>query len=152
MKNVFMGDSKLNSLSKKIYLQLENPSEDNTLGDRDKVINILKDKYTNVVMSYEAMKKLYPMCRDNDFKITVTMLKREYDWIITNIESGDTTNNHYGLAVDLGSTTIIMQLVNLNNGEVIAEESIFNKQIKYGEDILTRILYKRKKEWLRGDL
>ena len=146
MKNVFMGDSKLNSLSKKIYLQLENPSEDNTLGDRDKVINILKDKYTNVVMSYEAMKKLYPMCRDNDFKITVTMLKREYDWIITNIESGDTTNNHYGLAVDLGSTTIIMQLVNLNNGEVIAEESIFNKQIKYGEDILTRIFYTKEKK------
>ena len=131
----------MNSLSEKIYLQLENPSEDNTKGDKDRIIEALENKYKNIIMPYKIIKTLYPMCRNSYFNITVTLVKREHDWVITKVEPGDTTNYHYGLAVDLGSTTIIMQLVDLNNGKVLGEESVFNRQIKYGEDILTRIFY-----------
>lgn len=133
-------------LCEKIYLELDMPSNEDTVGDKDRIINKLKDEYNNIIMPYEIVKMLYPMCRNNDFKITVTLIKRENDWIITNIEGGNTTKNNYGLAVDLGSTTIIMQLVNLNNGQVIAQESTFNKQIKYGEDILSRIFYTKQYE------
>ena len=133
-------------LSEKIYLQLNMPNENDTLGDKDRILDSLKNKYINVIMPYKIVKKLYPMCRENDFKSTVTLVKRENDWIITNVEGGDTTDSHYGLAVDLGSTTIAMQVVNLNNGQVIAQESTFNKQIKYGEDILSRIFYTKQYE------
>ena len=122
------------------------PSDEDTLGDKDRIIKALEEKYTNVVMPYDVVKTLYPMCRNSSFKITVTMIKKEYNWLITKVESGNTSKNHYGLAVDLGSTTIIMQLVDLNNGQVIAEESTFNKQIKYGEDILSRIFYTKQYE------
>ena len=122
------------------------PSDEDTLGDKDRIIKALEEKYTNVVMPYNVVKTLYPMCRNSSFKITVTMIKKEYNWLITKVESGNTSKNHYGLAVDLGSTTIIMQLVDLNNGQVIAEESTFNKQIKYGEDILSRIFYTKQYE------
>ena len=131
----------MKSLSEKIYMELEMPGEYNTIGDKDRIINALLEKYENITMPYKIIKKLYPLCRDNDFKITVTIVKREYDWVITDIEGGNTSDNHYGIAVDLGSTTIVMQLVNLNNGQVLVEESTFNKQIKYGEDILSRIFY-----------
>lgn len=136
-----MGDKVLKSLSEKIYLQLENPSEDNTIGDKDRIIEALENKYKNIIMPYKVIKSLYPMCRNSNFNITVTLVKREYDWIIIKVEPGDTRNCHYGLAVDLGSTTIIMQLVDLNSGQILGEESVFNKQIKYGDDILTRIFY-----------
>ena len=129
----------MKALSEKIYLELDMPEENDTVGDKDRIINALRNKYQNIIMPYKIVKLLYPMCRDNNFKITVTIMKKENDWIITNVEGGDTSDSHYGLAVDLGSTTVIMQLVNLNNGQVIAEESTFNKQIKYGEDILSRI-------------
>lgn len=122
------------------------PSDEDTLGDKDRIIKALEEKYTNVVMPYNVVKTLYPMCRNSSFKITVTMIKKEYNWLITKVEEGNTSKNHYGLAVDLGSTTIIMQLVDLNNGQVIAEESTFNKQIKYGEDILSRIFYTKQYE------
>lgn len=122
------------------------PSEEDTLGDKDRIIEALKEKYTNVVMPYDVVKTLYPMCRNSSFKITVTMIKKEFNWIITKIEAGNTSKSHYGLVVDLGSTTIIMQLVDLNNGQVIAQESIFNKQIRYGEDILSRIFYTKQYE------
>ena len=136
----------MNSLSIKIYLELNMPGDNDTVGDKDRIINALSDKYKNIIMPYKIIKKLYPLCRNSNFKITITMIKREHDFIITDIEGGDTTNEHYGIAVDLGSTTIIMQLVNLNNGEVICEESIFNKQIQYGEDILSRIFYTKERK------
>lgn len=136
----------LKSLSEKIYLELDMPNEDDTLVDKDRIIHALENKYENITMSYNIVRKLYPICRENNFKITVTILKRQYDWVITNVEGEDTSSYNYGLAVDLGSTTIIMQLVDLNNGQVIAQESTFNKQIKYGEDILSRIFYTKQYE------
>ena len=117
-------------LCEKIYLELDMPNENDTLGDKDRIINALKDKYENITMPYKIVKKLYPMCRENNFKITVTILKRQYDWVVTNVEGKDTSNCNYGIAVDLGSTTITMQLINLNNKQVIAQESTFNKQVK----------------------
>ena len=109
----------MNSLSKKIYLQLNPPTDDDTLGDKDRILNSLKDQYENIEMPYKVVRSLYPLCRNCDFNITVTLVKREYDWVITKVESGDRTSEHYGLAVDLGSTTVIMELVDLNTGKVI---------------------------------
>ncbi|SCH74141.1 methylamine methyltransferase corrinoid protein reductive activase [uncultured Clostridium sp.] len=137
----------MKSLSEKIYLELNIPDSNDTTGDKDRILNFLNAKYKNVIMPYNITKSLYPLCRNNNFKITVTMVKRENDWIITRIEENDTTNEHYGLAVDLGSTTIIMQLINLNNGYIISEESVFNKQIKYGDDILSRIFYTKENKY-----
>ena len=77
---------------------------------------------------------------------------REYDWVLTEVEAGDTTNVLYGLAVDYGSTTIIMQLIDLKSGNVISEEREENGQIKYGTDILTRIIYSMETEEHRKNL
>ncbi|MFR5132326.1 MAG: hypothetical protein ACLTDP_06985 [Terrisporobacter sp.] len=73
----------MNSLSEKIYLELDMPSDEDTLGDKDRIIKALEEKYTNVVMPYDVVKTLYPMCRNSSFKITVTMIKKEYNWLIT---------------------------------------------------------------------
>lgn len=59
------------------------------------------------------------MCRDAGFDITVTLVRRERGRAMVNIETGDTTSEHYGLAVDYGPTTIVMELVDINSGAVI---------------------------------
>ncbi|MGN1033672.1 MAG: hypothetical protein ACI4PU_09380, partial [Intestinibacter sp.] len=133
----------MNALSEKIFLKLEMPNNQNRKSDRDKIFKALEEKYDNVTIPYSIIKKLYPMCREANFEITVTLVKRDYDWVVTNIEPGDTTDKSYGLCVDLGSTTVIMRLVNLITGDIILEESVFNKQIAFGEDILNRIFYTR---------
>ena len=81
------------------------------------------------------------MCRESEFDITVSLVHRDADWIVTDVEAGDTTGHHYGLAVDYGSTTIVMQLVDMISGSVIGQESAVNGQVKYGTDILSRITY-----------
>lgn len=128
--------------SKKEYLSLKMPTEEVAVSDQRRIelaLNTLG--YGQVVFPLKVLRKLYPMCRDAGFDITVTLVHREYDWVVTDVEPGDTTAHHYGLSVDYGSTTIAMQLVDLNSGAVIGEETAVNGQTIYGTDILTRITY-----------
>ncbi|SET58820.1 Uncharacterized 2Fe-2 and 4Fe-4S clusters-containing protein, contains DUF4445 domain [Natronincola peptidivorans] len=57
------------------------------------------------------------------------------------IEAGDTTDTLYGMAIDIGTTTVVAALVNMKTGEELATASIINPQKRYGLDVLTRITY-----------
>gem|GEM_PF-6585299 len=87
--------------------------------------------------------------READWEVTVILLRgkraEEPDRIIA-VEAGDTTDRLYGLALDIGTTTVCGLLIDLNSGEVLAEASSYNDQIKFGEDVISRIIYSQ-----RGD-
>jgi len=132
----------MNSFSKKEYLSLKMPTEDVPVSDQKRIELALHALgYEPVTIPLKVLRKLYPLCRDAGFDVTVTLVHREHDWVVTNVEPGDRTAYHYGLAVDYGSTTVIMQLVDLHSGAVIGEEKRMNGQVIYGTDILTRITY-----------
>lgn len=65
----------------------------------------------------------------------------KYNGKIVGIENGNTTNDCYGLAIDIGTTTIVASLLNINNGLEIGSESSINPQKDYGLDVLSRIAY-----------
>ena len=129
-------------ISEKVFLQLKMPTEDVQASD-EKRIRFALDAlgYHPVTIPLGVLRKLYPLCREAGFDITVTMVHRDNDWVMTDVESGDTRQHHYGLAVDYGSTTIVMQLVDLNTGAVIEQVKAVNGQTEFGTDILTRITY-----------
>ena len=128
--------------SEKIYLQLKMPDEDAPVSDQKRISLALDTLgYPNVQFSLPVLRKLYPLCREANFDITVTLVHREIGWAVADVEAGDTTAHHYGLAVDYGSTTIVMQLLDLNTGELVAQAQEVNGQTAYGTDILTRITY-----------
>lgn len=132
----------MNSFSKKEYLSLKMPTEEVAVSDQKRILLALEALgYSHVTMPLRVIRKLYPLCRDANFDITVSLVQRETDWVITDVEPGDRRQHHYGLAVDYGSTTIVMQVVDLNSGSVIGEEKLVNGQVQYGTDILTRITY-----------
>lgn len=60
---------------------------------------------------------------------------------LTSIEPGVTTGTNYGLAVDIGTTTVVASLVDLSTGKELGVESMLNPQKQYGSDVLTRITY-----------
>ena len=143
----------MDSFSKKVFLQLEMPTEEIVVSDQRRIQLALGALgYEPVLFPLKALQKLYPLCRNAGFDITVTLVHREYDWVVTDVEAGDTTAHHYGLAVDYGSTTIVMELVDLNSGAVIGQETLVNGQTRYGTDILTRITYGLEEESHRLDL
>jgi len=128
--------------SEKVFLQLKMPSEDSQISDEKRIRIALETLgYVPVTIPLRILQKLYPLCREADFDITVTLVHRDNGWVMTDVESGDTRQNHYGLAVDYGSTTIVMALVDMNSGFVIDQVKAVNGQTEYGMDILSRITY-----------
>jgi uncharacterized 2Fe-2S/4Fe-4S cluster protein (DUF4445 family) len=67
---------------------------------------------------------------------------------IIDIEPGDKTGENYGLAIDIGTTTIVGLLVDLKTGDILGRGSEMNRQITYGEELVTRISYSRDPEGL----
>ena len=132
----------MEKMSVKEYFQLKMPSEELPVSDQRRILLVLETLgYENVTFPLPVLRKLYPLCRDAGFDVTVTLVHREYDWIVTDVEAGDTRSHHYGLAVDYGSTTIVMQLLDMNSGAVIGEEKAVNGQVAFGTDILSRITF-----------
>jgi len=132
----------MNAISEKVYVSLPMPTDDDSRSDQLRIRQALEGLgYEHITYTLSALQGLYPLCRESGYNITVSLVRRELDWVVTGVEAGDTRKQHYGLAVDYGSTTIVMQLVDLNTGNVIAEEKAVNRQTQYGTDILTRITY-----------
>ena len=126
--------------SEKVFLNLHMPTEEAPLSDQQRLRLALGERgYENVTIPVTALRQLYPACRQGG--ITVTLVYRENDWVVAAVEPGDQRASHYALAVDYGSTTIVMQLVDMNSGTVIAQEKEVNGQTAFGTDILTRITY-----------
>lgn len=136
----------MNPICRKIYLELKAPGEGDTVADRDRILRALKPQYGNVTMAYSLLKSCYRLLRDFDWKLTVSLVHNGCAWEIVRLEQGDTTAKNYAYAADLGSTTVVMQLVDMNSGAVVAEESILNHQIPFGDEILSRIIYAKDNE------
>jgi uncharacterized 2Fe-2S/4Fe-4S cluster protein (DUF4445 family) len=94
----------------------------------------------------EMDQRLLSLSEEGDITITLSE-SGKYPEIIQ-IEPGDRTQQNYGLAVDLGTTTIVVSLVNLNTGEILDQASGLNTQITYGEELVSRLGYATEAEGL----
>jgi len=85
----------------------------------------------------------------NDDTLTITVSRTNGFPEVINVEAGDTLGESYGLAIDIGTTTIVVVLVDLNTGEILGKGSGMNKQITYGEDLVTRTAIARDEKGLK---
>ena len=133
----------MNGLSQKRYLELPLPTEDDPRSDQQRILDSLAAAGVEerVHIPVHILRQLYPLLDNAKWKITVSLAWNGENWEMVEIEEGDTTVQHYGLAVDLGSTTVVARLLDCNSGEILKEVSSFNKQIQWGTDILSRIFY-----------
>ena len=129
----------MKAMSVKKYLQLEPPTEEDFRSSARRITDALQEAYGLVTVPVQTLRKLYPLCQKADWKITVTLSRDGSGWRLVHVEAGDTTDRHYGLAVDLGSTTVVMEAVDMENGRVIASKTAVNRQVEFGNEILSRI-------------
>jgi len=85
----------------------------------------------------EILQKLPEIIRNDEYQVTVTKVMDE----ITGVESGDTSDTLYGIAVDIGTTTLAAYLYDINNKKMLSVASSLNPQSKYGSDVISRIDY-----------
>ena len=133
----------------KKYLELPVPNKDDHLPDVTRLVSFLKSKHNehSLMVSLPVIRKIPDILRQNEFKVTATLerpVRSERKTHIINIQPGDTTEANYAIAMDIGTTTLYGQLINLISGEVVAEKGDFNAQISYGEDVISRIVFAEK--------
>ena len=93
---------------------------------------------------------VYDMVRSSKGEtVTATVTRTSGHPEVINVEQGDTTSRNYGLAIDIGTTTIVAVLVDLNDGKIMSTASGLNKQITYGEDLITRVAASRREGGLK---
>ena len=126
-------------MSEKVYLCLPAPTEEDFRSSAQRITDELRKTYGQVRVPVTTLRKLYPLCQRAQWKITVTLSWDGTGWVLVNVEAGNTTAYHYGLAVDLGSTTVVMEAVDLVTGEVLASRTAVNRQVEFGNEILSRI-------------
>ena len=129
----------MDQLSEKVYVQLPQPTEEDFRSSAQRIRDGLKPQYPEVSIPVRTLRSLYPMCQKAEWKLTATLAWDGNGWVLTGVEPGDTTGRHYGLAVDLGSTTVVMEAVDMNTGEVLAARTEVNRQVAFGNEILSRI-------------
>ena len=140
----------------KRFLKLEPPTLEDNVPDLQRLMRTIKRKCHDCAEpTYdhpELLMELPATLREADWEVTVILLRgkraEEPDRIIA-LEPGDTTANLYGLAVDIGTTTVCGVLIDLNSGEIIAEAAAYNDQISCGEDVISRIIYSQRPGGLR---
>jgi len=133
----------------KRYLELPEPTNQDNLPDVSRMVSYLKAKYDEhrLVVELPVIRKIPDILRKDGFKVTVTLARPVHEGRknhIINIQPGDTTDRNYAVAMDIGTTTVYGQLIDIINGRVLAQHADFNGQISYGEDVISRIVYAEK--------
>ena len=132
----------MKSFSQKVFFRFSVPTEEEPTSDHRQLLEgLAREGFSSVTLPLPMLQKLYPLCREAAGGITVTLVYHGDNWTVTDLEPGDTRQNHYGLAVDYGSTTIVMELIDLNSGSVLSRQREMSGQIAYGTDILSRITF-----------
>lgn len=126
------------TFSEKRFLRLPKPTKEDFRGDRERILDALKPM--NASMTLEAMQSLYPLVSQADYAVTVTLCPGNTGMEVIRVEPGDTTQRLYGLALDIGSTTLEMELVDMNTQRVLRNVGCVNSQVSFGLNILDRIL------------
>lgn len=133
----------------KRYLELPEPTTQDNLPDVSRLVSYLKANYDEhrLVVDLPVIRKISDILRKGSFNITATLARPVHagrKTHIINIKEGDTTKQNYAIAMDIGTTTVYGQLIDMVSGDVLAQHGDFNGQISYGEDVISRIVYSEK--------
>jgi uncharacterized 2Fe-2S/4Fe-4S cluster protein (DUF4445 family) len=138
-------DITMNPSTKLYYVEVQEPDMHDPTGDLERLRKALSDQWQleNVHADLHILQKMQPILRKGGWKVTcaVHLGDDENAPRIMHIWPGFYEGTVYGLAVDLGSTTIAAHMCDLQTGEVVASSGIMNPQIRFGEDLMSRVSY-----------
>jgi uncharacterized 2Fe-2S/4Fe-4S cluster protein (DUF4445 family) len=148
-----------NPALRKQYVEVEPPTLKDNRSDLSRLLLAIKKNlgFEGISVDLHLLKKLPFVLREADWKVTATLVQTrmesqlgEYQLRgsrrtkLIDVEAGDTTREHYSIVLDIGTTTVWGQLLDLNKRETLAEASDYNSQIQSGDDVITRIVFSQK--------
>ncbi len=128
-----------------LYVEVAEPDMHEPTGDFERLGTALRDQWqvAEVTAGLDILRRLQPALRKGEWKVTVVLHKGHNDRAarILDIFPGYHEGELLGLAIDLGSTTIAAHLCSLSDGRVLASAGVMNPQIRFGEDLMSRVSY-----------
>ena len=125
------------------YVEVPEPDMHSPLGDADRLRQVLRQDWDleDVRIDFQVFETLQPVLREGDWKVTVAVYQDDTDIAQLVAIWPGFRDKLYGLAVDIGSTTIAAHLVDMMNGRPVASAGTSNPQIRFGEDLMSRVSY-----------
>lgn len=132
-------------LATKLFLELPPPDHADRISDLERLYRAIRRAHDIPVMQTGLVniRRLGQILRGSEWKVTVTLGKRNGTTEIVLVEPGDTSSKNYGICFDIGTTTISSQLVDLNKKKALGTKAAYNKQAAFGSDIISRIIFAR---------
>lgn len=136
----------LNNSLDVVEMTMDPPSLDDTMPDNERLTKALR-KFLNIKrvrIPYAVLKKLPDVLRDNDYQVKCVLRTTPNDMFVYDIYGMNEDVVVCGLAVDIGTTTVSAVIINMESGEILAKGSAGNGQIRYGADVINRIIEQQK--------
>ena len=143
----------------KHYMEMEPPTIKDNRSDLTRLLLAMKKQYgmESISVDFRLLKKLPFVLRDGGWHVTATLVQTrmesqlgEYQLRgsrrpkLINLEPGDTAQEHFSIVMDIGTTSVWGQLLDLNKRQTLAEASDYNPQIRYGDDVISRIVHSQR--------
>ncbi len=138
-------DITMNPAVRLVYVKVEEPDMHDPTGDLERLSKALEEQWQikGVHADLGVIQKMQPLLRKGAWKVTCAIHMGDdfYAPRVMQIWPGFYEGSVYGLAIDLGSTTIAGHLCDLRTGEVVGSAGLMNPQIRFGEDLMSRVSY-----------
>ncbi len=144
-KDVTAREIEMDPATRLLYVEVTEPDMHDPSGDLERLAAALDSDWQTgpVTAPLNILSRLQSVLRAGEWTVTVALFKDHTDAParIIDIWPGYHEGRLYGLAVDIGSTTIAAHLSDLRNGDVLASAGLMNPQIRFGEDLMSRVSY-----------
>ena len=130
-------------LTRKLYLKLPHPSLDDSLSDQSRLFREIRRRCPAPIMQLglKVLRALPKLLREADWKVSVTLGWRGGTLEVLQVEPGDALGRNLGVAVDVGTSTVVAHLLDLDTTERIDAEAVYNSQRAWGDEVTRRIIH-----------
>jgi uncharacterized 2Fe-2S/4Fe-4S cluster protein (DUF4445 family) len=138
----------------KKFVELPPPSLSDNVCDLSRLEQGLARQHglDNLTHDFYLLRHLAEVLRQDNFQVTATLdfaQRRSRKPRMVRVEPGDTSQRHHAIAVDIGTTTVWVQLLDLAEGKIIGQAADYNSQMSYGDDVISRIVFSQKDQGLQ---
>ncbi|MEM6971758.1 MAG: ASKHA domain-containing protein [Pseudomonadota bacterium] len=152
-KRAEVRDITLDPATRLFFVEVAEPDMHNPMGDMERLLQALEEQWglTNITGDLRVLQMLQPALRQGNWRVTVAIHATVHATAhagragepgrILQVWPGFYDGSIYGIAFDVGSTTIAGHLCDLQSGEVVASSGVMNPQIRFGEDLMSRVSY-----------
>jgi len=142
-KTSYFNKHRIEPICRKIFIRVPQGEIDNSQSDMERLKWALAKEValTDVTIALDALRELPNCIRERDGELSLTVIQAPDVCEIIRVESGRSAKTVYGLSIDIGTTTVVVNLVDMRTGKIIGTSGKYNQQAAYGSDVISRIIH-----------